>query len=255
MSKIAVIGGTGAKSFLEDVERREEVVTYSVRGERLRTPFRYSVGRTPSGIGVVYFNRHDVAPQEAKFKRPDAIDPRPYMVHLNRMGVEKVLVTSAVGSLNENVGERSLVIPSDYVDFTNTDVSIDEGREYSDMTDPFQLDSKLVRASREQGIRVTENGIYACYVKGPVFESHMEVRMLKTLLGGEHKPILVGMTVPGEAKLARLLGMEYGCIAVVTNLGAGIGRKRITHGGNKTVFEMVEDDVRKLMLATIDLIE
>ena len=255
MGKIAIIGGTGLRPPLERPRKEEMLINYSVNGESERNVFRFTVGRTPGGTEIVYFNRHNMIRGDPKYRRPDTIDYKTYMIGLQRLGVKNVLSTSAVGSAKEDITPGSVVIPSDYFDFTDSDVAIDIGKEYADMSKPFGLRQRILRAQEARGFEgVYEDGFYICLTKGTTFETPLEVRKVRDMFEEELRdgtPLVFGMTVPPEAKLVRIMGMKYGCLAVVSNMAAGMGKK-ITHGGNERVVREANKKVKQILLDTVD---
>ncbi|MBI4181995.1 MAG: hypothetical protein HY520_03445 [Candidatus Aenigmarchaeota archaeon] len=248
MAIIGIVGGTGMEGFLPGFAPAAGEATYHVNG----TPFSLQIPHLRGEAGphqVLYLNRHDFA--QPPHHRPDTIHAKAYMSFFRQQGAGNVLATSAVGSAHLHIPPGMLVIPSDYMDFTNSDVSLDEGAQYSGMEEPFPLRRYLLRAA-EGDKEVTTHGTYVLFKKGPAFETREEVAFLGGLAG--RHPLLLGMTVPQEAMLARSLGMAYGCVAVVTNFAAGMGDP-ISHEGNKDVFASAIPRVQRILRATIDLIE
>jgi len=86
--------------------------------------------------------------------------------------------------------------------------------------------------------------------EGPRFETAAEIKMYR-MLGGD----LVGMTGVPEAPLAREAEICYATIAMVTNFAAGISSDRLSH--QEVVDTMIQngENIRKLLLQAIALIE
>ncbi len=264
MGRIAVIGGTvgkGMDDFLVNAVDGAKQVNYCSGGVPVSAHVKYRTGRTQKGRGIVYINRHDVPLDgDDEYSRPDAIDWKAYMVALKDLGVTDILATSSVGTASAEVPPKSVVIPSDCADETDTDVSIDppKSKLYTGMCDPLPLRSALIEARSlldpsEQGF-IFDDGLYITVTRGPTFESAAEIRRIQRVYGEDFLPLLVGMTAIPEIKLARCLDMRYGLVAVTTNWAAGIGGE-ITDDENKSAFEAIAPTVKKLLTKAIDLIE
>jgi 5'-methylthioadenosine phosphorylase len=105
---------------------------------------------------------------------------------------------------------------------------------------------ELARAAAEIQVPVHEG---ACYVgmNGPRYETPAEIRML-----AEAGADVVGMTASSEAIALAENGISYGCVAVVTNLGAGLGWGALHHGEVTDVMkERGPEVVRMLLRAAI----
>jgi 5'-methylthioadenosine phosphorylase len=87
------------------------------------------------------------------------------------------------------------------------------------MTRPYapRVREAILAAGKALGIALIDGGCYVA-TDGPRYETPAEVRMFAAL-GGD----VVGMTGLPEAVLAKELGLDYGALAMVTNLGAGLG--------------------------------
>jgi 5'-methylthioinosine phosphorylase len=89
---------------------------------------------------------------------------------------------------------------------------VDFGHPYSPM-----FRHKLLAAARVTGVRVIEGGCYGATL-GPRLETSAEIARMR-----RDGCDLVGMTGMPEAGLARELGLEYACLAIVANWAAGCG--------------------------------
>ncbi len=139
-----------------------------------------------------------------------------------KLGIRKLFLTNAVGSINQSYHVGDLVLISDHIKFFNDmplrGKNIDEfGPRFPDMSDAY---SKELRAAAK---RIAENariplreGIYA-YMPGPCFETPAEIRMLRTL-GAD----VVGMSTVPEVICAVHAGMKVLVLSFVTNLAAGM---------------------------------
>jgi 5'-methylthioadenosine phosphorylase len=215
---MAIIGGTG---IYEIVELGEDVVKKVVE-----TPY----GPSPE---MSLFELHD---KEVVFM------PRHALGHANiwalkNMGVERIIATNAVGSLDESIKPGDFVVPHDFLDFTRMRKSTfyDERTVHIDVTEPYcpQLRDILISSGQVLG-----EGVYVC-TEGPRFETAAEVQMFRRLGG-----TVVGMTGLPEAVLARELEMCYTSICTVSNFAASISPNKLTID---EVFEVVEKKREELI--------
>jgi 5'-methylthioadenosine phosphorylase len=90
---------------------------------------------------------------------------------------------------------------------------------HNDFTKPYcaAMRAALIHAADATGATLHPAGVYLC-VDGPRFETAAEVRLFASW-GAD----LIGMTGAPEAVLAREAGLCYAPVAVVGNLGAGLG--------------------------------
>src|SRR5690349_792145 len=125
---VAVIGGSGFYSFLEDAH--EEAVT---------TP--YGDPSAPVALGrvgdrdVAFLPRHGAGHAFP----PHRINYRANMWALRALGVRQVLAPCAVGGLQESTQPGTLVVPDQLVDRTTSRVQtyVDEGAAHAPFADPY----------------------------------------------------------------------------------------------------------------------
>jgi 5'-methylthioadenosine phosphorylase len=215
--KYGIIGGTGL---------------YEIAGEKART-MRLDTEFGPSTAAILklageetaFIARH--APDHSLL--PHEVNYRANIMALKQLGVERVLATATVGSLNDRFQPGDLVVLSQFLDFT-------KGRAYTlfegkgravhvDMTEPYcpHLRDDLLKAGARMGEVLHPAGTYVC-TEGPRFETAAEVAMFRAL-GGD----VVGMTGVPEVVLAREANMCYAGLAVATNWAPGISQDRVSH--------------------------
>lgn len=217
--RYAIIGGTGVYD--------PQLLT-GIRSETVTTPY----GSVPvtvgsyEGLEIAFMARHG---QDHSIP-PHRINYRANIFALKKLGVQRILATNAVGSVNRNMKPGHFVVVDQYLDFTKTrDHTFFDGGEnpvvHTDVTDPYcpEIRASLFRSGCELDLDIHERGCYACF-EGPRFETAAEIRMT-SILGGD----LAGMTGVPEATLAREAGMCYSTVAMVTNMGAGIAAEPLSH--------------------------
>jgi 5'-methylthioadenosine phosphorylase len=135
---------------------------------------------------------------------------------LKKIGVQKIVAVSAVGSLKEEIRPRDLVIPNQIIDRTKERPSTYFGNglvAHLGFADPFckDLSELLYTTVKELGYRVHRNETYIC-MEGPIFSTRAESNMYRSWGGG-----VIGMTAIPESKLAREAEMCYALIALSTD--------------------------------------
>ena len=232
---IGIIGGTG---IYEIVEMGEEIET-----KVIETPY----GKSPE-ISVFKLHDKDVVfmPRHAKGHEypPHMINYRANIHAMKQMGVERIIATNAVGSLEVSLKPGDFLVPHDFLDFTKVRefTFYDTKTVHIDITEPYCHD---LRNSLISSGEVAENGVYVC-TEGPRFETAAEIAMFKQLGGS-----VVGMTGIPEVILARELEICYASICMVSNYAASISPTKLTI---EEVFEVVEDkkdDLVKLISEAI----
>jgi len=212
---LAIIGGTGLYKFpgLENVERHA-----------LATPFGAPSGDivlgTLVGKRVAFLARHG----ESHTLAPHRVNYRANVWALHHLGARRVVGVNAVGGITEKMGPRVVVVPDQIIDYTHGrfDSFCDvEGAkvEHVDFTEPYSpaLRTELVVAGKGANIAVVDGGCYGA-TQGPRLETRAEIARMR-----RDGCDLVGMTGMPEAALARELGVEYACLALVANWAAGCG--------------------------------
>jgi 5'-methylthioinosine phosphorylase len=153
---------------------------------------------------------------------PHQINYRANIWALKQAGAEVILAVSAVGGIHPDMGTGHFCVPHDLVDYSY-------GREHTffaddleqvthiDFSHPYSepLRARLISALADEGCAHSDFGVYAC-TQGPRLETAAEVVRLQ-----RDGCDIVGMTGMPEAALARELGLEYACLALVVNPAAG----------------------------------
>ncbi|MDA8337259.1 MAG: S-methyl-5'-thioadenosine phosphorylase [Peptococcaceae bacterium] len=238
----AFIGGTGVydPDILDDA-----------RLETVDTPYGEAVvnlGRF-NGRNVVFLARHGAGHSVP----PHRVNYRANMAALKKLGVQSVLATAAVGSLNPSMQPGDFVAVDQFIDLTKSRPQTyfeggDEGVVHTDMTDPYcpRIRELLGRAGGSLKLVVHAGGTYVC-TEGPRFETPAEVRMIQHV-GGD----LVGMTGVPEVVLARELDLCYSTVAMVTNFAAGISPTRLSHQEVLDVMAQNAGNIQRLAMQVID---
>ncbi|WP_054839868.1 S-methyl-5'-thioadenosine phosphorylase [Thermococcus sp. JCM 11816] len=253
MPRIAIIGGSGVYD--------PPALLTNIREETVETPYgtvKVKIGEY-NGEEIVFLARHG----EGHSVPPHKINYRANIWALYELGVERILSTSAVGSLNLDMKPGDFVILDQLIDFTKTrHYTFYDGEEspphdrkfvaHVDFTEPYcpELRKALMNAARGLGFTYhPPTGTYAC-MEGPRFETRAEIRALK-ILGAD----VVGMTQCPEAALARELEMCYASVAIVTNYAAGISPpNKLTHTEVVELMAQKSNEIKLLLMKAIEYI-
>ena len=213
--ELAVIGGTGVYALgeLAGVESHQPVTPYGAPSGPVR------VGMY-AGKRVAFLARHG----EGHSLPPHRINYRANLAALKAVGAQRVLALNTVGGIGERYGPRVLACPEQLIDYTWGRVSTlceDPGTEvlHVDFGDPYtpSLRRDVIDAAQRVGVAVVDGGCYGA-TQGPRLETKAEIARLR-----RDGCDLVGMTGMPEAGLARELGLDYACLAIVANWAAGAG--------------------------------
>ena len=223
----AIIGGTGIGEILRK-EGGEPVFEATEFGE-------LHALRRPDGILVV--SRHGAGHKLPPHKVPY----RAIAAGLAKLGVSRCLSSAAVGSLREDLPPGTLAAVEDFIDLTGRNITMFENDvEHTDFTPG--VSPKIVKQFANAGIGRT--AVYAC-TNGPRYETPAEVRALRTL-GAD----VVGMTMASEAVVMRETGIEYGCLAIVTNSASGISLDSLSHTDVVEIVEQKSSQAVAILLKT-----
>jgi 5'-methylthioinosine phosphorylase len=213
--ELAVIGGTGVYALAElgDVESHAGQTRFGSASGPVRLG-------TLAGKRVAFLARHG----EGHGVPPHRINYRANLAALQMLGATRVLALNTVGGITADCGPRALVCPDQLIDYTWGRVSTiceEDGSDvlHVDFGDPYTstLRTQLLDAARRAGVAVVDGGCYGA-TQGPRLETKAEIARMR-----RDGCDLVGMTGMPEAGLARELGFEYACLAIVANWAAGAG--------------------------------
>ena len=207
MTTLGVIGGSGLYQ-MSGMQKGEWVP--------VETPFgapsdAYFVGEI-DGVRVVFLPRHGrghrLLPSELNF--------RANIYGMKKLGVERLIAVSAVGSLKKEIAPGEIVIPDQFIDRTRGRISTFFGSgivAHVSFADPVcgELTRLLVEVGREAGAIVHQGGTYIC-MEGPQFSTRAESYLYRSW-GAD----IIGMTNLQEAKLAREAELCFATLALATD--------------------------------------
>ncbi len=206
-AEIGIIGGSGLYT-VEGLEETQQV--------ELETPWgspsdSYLLG-TLAGRRVAFLARHGrghrIMPTELNF--------RANIYGFKKLGVERVISFSAVGSLKGEHHPLEFLIPDQFYDHTKLRVSTFFGDGlvvHISFADPVcsEVAKVAYQACQAVGVPAKSGGTYLC-IEGPNFSSKAESEVYRSW-GMD----VIGMTNVQEAKLAREAELCYATVAMVTD--------------------------------------
>jgi 5'-methylthioadenosine phosphorylase len=204
---VGVIGGSGLYQMSGLTNLREVAV---------RTPFGKPSDKFLKGswgdTDLVFLPRHGKGHRWL----PTEVNFRANIFGMKKLGVERIVSVSAVGSLREEIAPGDVVVPDQFIDRTTQRPSTFFGKgivAHVSLADPFckDLSARLLEAATAEGGKVHAGGTYVC-MEGPQFSTRAESGLYRSW--GAH---VIGMTNLQEAKLAREAEICFGTLALVTD--------------------------------------
>jgi len=205
--KIGIIGGSGLYE-MEGLEELEPVVVDTPFG----APSEAYMQGVLEGKKVIFLARHGrghrILPSEINF--------RANIYGFKKLGAERIISVSAVGSLQEEIKPLDVVIPDQFLDRTKSRACTFFGEGivgHISFADPLcnELSRILYQAGQKVGCRIHQGGTYLC-IEGPQFSTRAESHLYRQW-GAQ----VIGMTNLTEAKLAREAELCYATLALVTD--------------------------------------
>ncbi len=206
-AEIGVIGGSGFYH-MSGVENSRYIDVETPFGQ----PSEKILLGTINGRHVAFLSRHGIGHR----LMPTEVNYRANLFALKKLGVEKLISVSAVGSLQEELKPMDLVIWDQFIDntFKREKTFFGDGfTAHVSMADPTcpYLSSLAYKAANDIGLRVHKGGtLYN--MEGPQFSTRAESNMYRQL-----GLSIIGMTQAIEAKLARELEMCFVPLSFVTD--------------------------------------
>ena len=173
-----------------------------------------------TGREVVFLPRHGPNHEYS----PTDLPYRANIYALKQLGVEYIIASNAVGSLQEQYPPETLVIPDQIYDRTKRRPLSFYGDGivvHQPFAEPYspELSAHLAESARAAAdAEIAEGGTYVC-IEGPQFSTQAESEFYHQQ-GWE----VIGMTTIPEAKLAREAEIAYATIAGVTDWGVWRGK-------------------------------
>ncbi len=207
MKTVGIIGGSG----LYAIEGLTGVTTVSVDTPWGKPSDDLAVGDL-GDTKLIFLPRHG----RGHKLTPSEINYRANIFAMKKLGVDRIISVSAVGSMKEEIEPGHIVIPSQFYDHTKSRISTFFGdgiAAHVSMADPVcpDLAGALYESSIAAGAAVHKDATYIC-MEGPQFSSRAESNTYR-----KWGVDVIGMTNMPEAKLAREAEICYSTLALSTD--------------------------------------
>lgn len=204
---IGVIGGSGLYE-MEGMTDVKEVKIDTPFGEPSDSYITGNIG----GVDMVFLPRHG---RGHRFL-PTEVNYRANIYGMKKLGVERIISVSAVGSMREEIAPGHVVVPDQFYDHTKHRISTFFGSgvvAHVAFADPVcpSLFGLLAEGGNTVGATVHKGGTYLC-IEGPQFSKRAESRIYR-----QWGVDIIGMTNATEAKLAREAEICYATLALCTD--------------------------------------
>jgi purine-nucleoside phosphorylase len=146
------------------------------------------------------------------------------------LGAKFLLLLSAMGAVNPELGVGDWVYVEDHVNLMGTNpllgVRGPDGPPFLDLTSLYRADlcHKAAQRPRLDGGTLRLRPAVLAAFSGPTYETPAEIRMARAL-GAD----VVGMSTVPEAVWARHLGLHTAAYGRIANLAAGVGGEPLRH--------------------------
>lgn len=226
--RVALVLGSGLGGLVDEVEGAVRIPYADLPG--------FPKGGVTGHAGEVVAGRLSGRPvmmlsgRAHYYERGDAAAMRPALEVLAGIGIERLILTNAAGSLRADMPPGSVMLIEDHINFSGSNPLFGEptDRRFVGLTEAYDAS---MRAALEAAAAATgttlHKGVYMWF-SGPSFETPAEIRMAR-ILGAD----AVGMSTVPEVILARFLGLRVAACSVVTNLAAGMTGAELSHAETK----------------------
>jgi 5'-methylthioadenosine phosphorylase len=207
LAEIGIIGGTG----VYDPDILEEPKDVKISTPFGATSSLITVG-TYEGKNIAFLSRHGPSHQIPPHKIPNQAN----IWALRKIGVKRIIASSAVGSLREDYKPGDFVMTDQFIDRTKKRLdTFYEGGQlcHISVADPIcpQIHEYFVEHARKLELKVHPSGTYIC-IEGPRFSTRAESSLFR-----QWGCDIIGMTLYPEVILAREAELCYVSIAMVTD--------------------------------------
>ncbi|MCB1382595.1 MAG: purine-nucleoside phosphorylase [Notoacmeibacter sp.] len=226
--RIAMVLGSGLGSLVNEVEDAVRVPYSELPGfpkSGVTGHAAMLVAGTLGGVQVVMLSG-----RAHYYEHGNAAAMRPALEVLAGIGIERLILTNAAGSLEEDIAPGSVMLIDDHINFSGANPLFGEPseRRFVGLTEAYDrpMRNALLAAAASQGIAL-KRGTYMWF-SGPSFETPAEIRMAR-MMGAT----AVGMSTVPEVIVARFLGLRVAACSVITNYGAGMTGAELSHDETK----------------------
>ncbi len=242
--KIGIIGGSGLDNpeFFKEIQEKEVKTKFGDPSSKLK------IGKI-NGIDVVFISRHGTKHQYP----PTEVNYRANIWALKEEKVNRIIATTACGSLRKEIERGDLVVLDQFIDFTRHrkltfHESFEKGPVHTPMATPFseELRKKIIETSKKLNLKIHEKGTVIT-IEGPRFSTKAESKMFRSW-GAD----VINMSIAPEAILANEAGIPYAALAISTDYDCWIeDEEAVTWEEILKVFNQNVEKVKDLLLSVI----
>ena len=235
-ARIAIIGGSGFSELLESPK--------SVKGKT-------KYGEASGSIEVGFFSGKTVAflPRHGKKRNipPHMINYKANIFALKKIGVEKIIGVTSVGSLKKKIKPPCIFVPNDYINLWNIQTYYE--KEIVHVTPEIDENMRkiVIGQTKKVGAKIFE-GIYV-QTTGPRLETKAEINLLKNYAD------VVGMNMAAEATLSKELNLKYVNISSVDNYANGIIPESLTFKQILQNARKNSEEIKKILKNVVRVME
>jgi 5'-methylthioadenosine phosphorylase len=206
-AEIGIIGGSGLYA-MPGLSNPHQIEVDTPFG----APSDAFVAGELEGRQVVFLARHG----RGHRLMPTELNFRANIFAMKKLGVERIISVSAVGSLKLEHKPTEFVIPDQFIDRTSLRSSTFFGEGivgHVSFGDPVcaTVAKAIQHGAESAGVVAKQGGVYVC-MEGPQFSTRAESNLYRSW-GAD----IIGMTNLQEAKLAREAEICYATMAMVTD--------------------------------------
>ncbi|MDR1506694.1 MAG: S-methyl-5'-thioadenosine phosphorylase [Treponema sp.] len=248
MAKVGIIGGSGLDN--PDILLNPEDKNVTTRFGDPSSPLRYG---TIGGVEVVLLARHG---REHTIP-PAQVNYRANITALKEEGCTRIIATTAVGSLREEIKRGDFVVIDQFIDFTKQrkmtfyETFEPNNAVHTSMALPYdeKLRGLFIDQCKKLGFSFHEKGTVVT-IEGPRFSTQAESFMWR-ILGAD----IINMSIATETALANEAGIPYGAVAMSTDYDCWkTDEEPVTWEAVSRVFAENASKMTKLLVTVIPLI-
>ncbi len=231
MAKFGIIGGSGSPVLARLVQTHETVV---------HTPYGNPSSPLIYGVlgehEVIFLFRRGVGDKPIA---PHLINYRANLWALREAGVDTMIVTAAVVSLQPTLAIGHWVLPHQLIDHTYGRDSTFFGDDHLSFEEPYHepLRQKIKAVAKKIGFTLHSSGTYGV-MQGPRFETKAEIQALR-----QEGCDILGMTGMPETVLAKELSIAYACLAFIAAQISNTGTREVGQPDQEKGVQLIEETI------------
>ncbi len=245
MKKIGIIGGSGLGN-PDLFSNSKELNIDTPWGSPSSSLLEGEIAGVPVVLLARHGREHTIPPSQVNYRAN---------VHaIKSVGCDMLVVSTAVGSLREEIRPGDLIVPDQFIDFTRQrKMTYHETFEphkptHAAMPDPFNEQIRQIMLDELKGLGYRHHaGGTLVTIEGPRFSTRAESHMFRSM-GAD----IINMSVATEAMLANELGLPYAAVAMSTDYDCWReGEETVTWEAVLAVFQQNVDKVLNLFKGII----